>query len=161
MQVRVATTDDLPSVAAIYDHEVTASVSTFDLEPRPATYWQDRLASREPGDHLLVATEGEVVLGFAYSSAYRPRPGFRHTRETSIYLHPEARGRGVGRRLYAELLGLLEDDGVHSVLAIVALPNDASERLHVAAGFEKVGVMREVGWKFGRWIDVAWYQLHP
>lgn len=159
MHVRPAIDDDLPAIAAIYDHQVAVSVATFDLEPLPPAYWRDRMLSTEAGDHLLVAVEGDRVVGFAYSSAYRPRPGFRFTRETSIYLDRAARGRGVGQLLYPALVSAVRASGIHTLLAVVALPNDASERLHLACGFEKVGVMREVGWKFERWIDVAWYEL--
>ncbi len=159
MEVCPAGEEHLGAIAAIYDREVSLSVSTFDLEPRPVAYWEERLASTEPGDHLLVAMEGAAVLGYAYSSSYRPRPGYRHTRETSIYLHRDARGRGLGMLLYPALLGEVRASGVRSVLAVVALPNEASERLHVACGFERIGVMREVGRKFDRWIDTAWYQL--
>jgi phosphinothricin acetyltransferase len=158
--VRSADPADLPHIAAIYDEQVRTAISTFDLEPRPLPYWEARLTSTEPGDHLLVACppSGEVV-GYAYSSTYRPRPAYARTREVSVYLAPEARGRGVGRLLYDELLARLRADGVHQVLAVIALPNDASEALHAACGFTRVGVLPEVGRKFDRWIDTAVWGL--
>ena len=158
MLIRPATERDLPAVAAIYGHEVQTGVATFDLEPRPLAVWEARLASTEPGDHLLVADADGEVRGYAYSSAYRPKAGYRHTRETTIYLADGAQGQGFGRRMYGELLDLLVTDGVHLALAAVALPNDASLALHRAFGFEEVGVMRGVGRKFDRWIDVMWLQ---
>jgi phosphinothricin acetyltransferase len=157
--VRAATDADLAGAAAIYDAEVRAGISTFDLEPPPLSYWQHRLDSTEPGDHFLVAHDGGEIVGFAYSSAYRPRPGYRLTRETSVYLAEGARGQGLGRRLYDDLLGRLDADGIHVALALIALPNPASVALHVACGFEHLGTMREVGRKFDRWLDTAWYQL--
>ena len=160
MQIRPAHDSDLDAVKAVYDHEVRTSVATFDLEPPPRAYWEARLTSVEPGDHLLVADAGDgSVLGFAYSSSYRPRPAYAHTRETSVYLAADARGRGIGRALYDDLLARLRADDVHAVVALVALPNDASLALHHACGFEEVGVMREVGRKLGRWVDTAWLQL--
>jgi L-amino acid N-acyltransferase YncA len=158
--VRSADPADLPRIAAIYDDQVRSAISTFDLEPRPMSYWEGRLASDHPGDHVLVACSpsGEVV-GYAYSSSYRPRPGYARTRETSVYLSAEARGQGVGRMLYDELLDRLRADDVHQVLAVIALPNDASEALHRACGFERVGLLPEVGWKFDRWIDTALWGL--
>jgi L-amino acid N-acyltransferase YncA len=159
MLIRPAQDADLDAVAAVYAHEVATSVSTFDLVPPPRGYWAARLTSTEPGDHLLVADDHGNVLGYAYSSAYRPRPAYVRTRETSVYLAEGARGRGVGRRLYDDLLARLATDGVHTVVALVALPNDASLSLHRACGFEEVGVMREVGYKHGRWVDTAWLQL--
>ena len=162
VKVRPATAADLPPISAIYDEQVRTAISTFDLEPRPAAYWELRLTSEEAGDHLLVAEDdGGRVVGYAYSSSYRPRPAYARTRETSVYLDASARGRGLGRLLYDDLLGRLRADGVHRVLAVIALPNDASEALHLACGFERVGLLAEVGWKFDRWIDTAIYQLSP
>ena len=158
MTVRPATGSDLDGIAAIYDEQVRTGISTFDLEPPPASYWAHRLASDEPGDHFLVDEDAGEVVGFAYSSDYRPRPGYRLTRETSVYLAEQARGRGLGRRLYDALLPCLAADGMHVALALVTLPNPASVALHVACGFEHLGTMREVGRKFDRWLDTAWYQ---
>ena len=158
MTIRPATQHDLAGMAAIYAEQVRGGISTFDLEPPPASYWAHRVASDEPGDHVLVDEEGGEVVGFAYASSYRPRPGYRLTRETSVYLAEEARGGGRGRRLYDALLPRLTADGMHVALALIALPNPASVALHEACGFEHLGTMREVGRKFDRWLDTAWYQ---
>jgi phosphinothricin acetyltransferase len=157
--VRAATEADVAGIAAIYDEQVATGISTFDLEPPPASYWLHRLTGDEPGDHFLVADDGGVVAGFAYSGSYRPRPGYRLTRETSVYLDPAFRGRGLGRRLYDDLLPRVRADGMHVAVALVALPNPASVALHESCGFEHLGTMCEVGRKFDRWIDTAWYQL--
>jgi len=156
--VRPATGSDLDGIAAIYDEQVLAGISTFDLEPPPSSYWADRLAGGGPGDHFLVAEEDGEIVGFAYASSYRPRPGYRLTRETSVYVAERARGRHLGRALYDALLPLVAGDGMHVALALVALPNPASVALHEACGFEHLGTMREVGRKFDRWLDTAWYQ---
>lgn len=157
--LRAATDDDVADIAAIYDEQVRDGISTFDLDPPPATYWRHLLLSTRPGDHFLVADDEGRVVGFAYAGTYRPRPGYRLTRETSVYLAQGARGRGLGRRLYDELVSRLRTDGMHVALALVALPNPASVRLHEACGFEHLGTMREVGRKFDRWLDTAWFQL--
>jgi L-amino acid N-acyltransferase YncA len=157
--VRTASEADLDAVAAIYDEQVRTSISTFDLDPPSTSYWRHRLESAEPGDHVVVADDEGTAVGFAYSSAYRPRPGYRLTRETSVYLTEGTRGHGLGRRLYDDLLGRLRHDGIHVALALVALPNPASVALHETCGFEHIGTMREVGRKFDRWLDTAWYQL--
>ncbi|MEJ7832553.1 MAG: N-acetyltransferase family protein [Nocardioides sp.] len=159
MVIRAAVDGDLPAIKSIYDHQVRTAISTFDLEPPPLSYWEARLASSETGDHLLVAAEDSVVLGYAYSSAFRARPAYSLTRETSVYLAIDAAGRGIGRALYDDLLTRLRVDGIHVVLAIIATPNPASEALHQACGFEQVGVLPEVGRKFDRWIDTAFYAL--
>lgn len=159
--IRTATAADLEAVAAIYDHEVLHGIATFDIEPPPLSVWVARLASAEPGDHLLVAESEEAgVVGYASSSAYRPRPAYRHTRETSIYLAEGARGQGLGRALMDDLLGRLDADGVHRAVALIALPNPASVALHEALGFGHIGTLTEVGHKFGRWIDTAWFERH-
>jgi L-amino acid N-acyltransferase YncA len=157
-EIRPATAGDLPVVAAIYAQAVAHSVATFDTVPPDLEVWQQRLASTDERDVFLAAVDGEEVLGFAYSSAYRPRPAYAQTRETTVYLAEAARGRGIGGALYAELHRAMLAAGVHTAIAVVALPNDASERLHQAFGYTKVGHLTEVGHKFGSWVDVAIYQ---
>jgi phosphinothricin acetyltransferase len=156
---RAATEADLSDIAAIYSHEVEHSIATFDLEPPDRDYWLAKLAGNHPGDHLLVAVDSsDTVVGYAYSWSYRPRPAYSLTRETSIYLDKSVRGRGVGRLLYPALLQTMAVSGVHTAVALVALPNPGSVALHKACGFEHVGSMREVGYKFDQWVDVEWYQ---
>lgn len=159
MEIRPATADHLPAVKDVYDHYVRESVATFDVEPPPIGYWRAKLESGERGDHLLVAVEEGTVLGYAYSSAYRPRPAYGRTREVSVYLAPGTTGRGVGRALYADLLPRLQQDGVHTVLAVVAEPNPASAALHGAFGFAQVGLLPQVGHKQGRWVDTGLWAL--
>ena len=157
--VRDAAPDDLPAMAAIYDHQVRTSVATFDTEPRGAAYLGEKLAATGGGNVLLVACAGDQLLGYAFSGAFRPRPAYDGTKEVSIYLADGARGRGLGRTLYAALLARLDAaPEVHTQVAVIALPNDASVALHLAFGFERVGVLREVGHKLGRYVDTAWYQ---
>jgi L-amino acid N-acyltransferase YncA len=159
MLTRVATEQDLPAIKAIYDHQVLTGIATFDTEPPPLEKWAERLTSDAAGDHMLVAESDGAVAGYAYSSTYRPRPAYVRTRETSVYLAPEAAGRGLGRALYDDLLVRLRADGMHVALGVIALPNPASEALHLACGFERVGVLPEVGRKFDRWIDTAFWAL--
>lgn len=156
--LRAATAADLPAMAEIYNEAVLHTVATFDVEPQPPGLFADRVASTRPGDHVVVAEEGGRVVGMAYAATYRPRPAYDGTRETSVYLAPEARGRGLGRRLYDELLTRVDADGIHVCLAVIAQPNPASEALHAAVGFERVGTLREVGRKFDRWVDTTWFQ---
>ena len=158
IQIRPAQASDLAAVAAIYNAEVVEGVGTFDTEPRGPEHFAHRLSPGLPGDVFLVALDGDTVVGFAHSGSFRPRPAYAGTRETSVYLASTARGEGTGRALYTELLSRLDAAGVHTQMAVIALPNDASEALHRALGFERVGVLREVGHKFGRYIDTAWWQ---
>jgi phosphinothricin acetyltransferase len=158
VNLRTATAADLPALAEVYNDAVLHSVATFDVEPQPPELFADRVASTRPGDHVVVAAEDGAVLGMAYAATYRPRPAYDGTRETSVYLAPGARGRGLGRALYDELLRRVDADGIHVCLAVIAQPNPASEALHAAVGFEPVGTLREVGRKFDRWVDTAWWQ---
>jgi L-amino acid N-acyltransferase YncA len=149
--VRPGEPADLPAIKSIYDAYVESSVATFDTEPSRLSAWEQKLPC------LYVAC-GPEVLGFAYAAPYRPRPAYDNTLETTIYLSPAATGRGVGRLLYSTLLDRLDADGVHTALAVIALPNPASVALHEAFGFTHAGVLREVGHKFGEWVDTAFYQ---
>lgn len=153
--IRDAAPADLEQVAAIYSYESLHAYSTFETEARPAETWQHKL---DTGDVFLVATEGERVLGFAYASPFRDRPAYHLTRETSVYVHGDARGGRLGSLLYDALLPRLRDAGFHTAVALIALPNDASVRLHERAGFAHAGTMREVGDKLGRMIDVGIWQ---
>lgn len=157
--VRSATEADLPAIGRIYGHAVRSSVATFDLIDPPLGYWRAKLDSSEPGDHVLVVEDADEVVGYAYSTPFRPRPAYARTRETSIYLAPDAVGRGLGRLTYSTLISRLRADQMHCAVAVVAEPNPASIALHDSLGFELVGTLREVGRKFDRWVDTRWYQL--
>ena len=159
--IRTGTESDLAAMAQVYTEAALTSVATFDIEPQPPEHFAGRVASRRPGDHVVVAAEAGQVVGMAYAVPYRPRPAYDLTRETSVYLGYGARGRGVGRLLYAELLRRVDGDGIHVCLAVIAQPNPASEALHRAVGFEPVGTLREVGRKFDRWVDTALWQRIP
>ena len=159
LDVRAAGADDLPAIKAIYDQEVRHGIATFAVEPPGLDYWRERLESTQPGDHVLVATEAGAVVGYAYSGSYRPREAYARTREASVYLAAGARGRGVGRLVYDELLTRMRDDDVHLVVAVIAVPNPASQALHRACGFVRAGVLHDVGHKLGRWIDTELWEL--
>lgn len=149
-------TGDLDRVGAIYAYEAERGISTFDTVGRPHEFWRYKLAGNET---FLVAESGGTVLGYANASVYRPRAAYAHTREVSVYLTPEARGQRIGTALYAELIDRLRSAGTHTALAVVALPNEASIRLHESFGFDHAGTLRKVGRKFDRWIDTSLLQL--
>jgi phosphinothricin acetyltransferase len=159
-RIRPGTESDLDELTRIYNHYVVETPITFDIEPLTVEQRRPWLTSHpDRGPHrLLVAEEGGKILGYATSSPFRPKPAYATSVETSVYLAPEHVGRGVGGMLYGSLFEVLEGEDVHLALAGVALPNEASERLHLRFGFRPVGVYEEVGRKFGRFWDVAWFQ---
>jgi L-amino acid N-acyltransferase len=156
VHVRDATEADLPAVAEIYAFESLHTYSTFETEERPLQAWRHKL--RGPYPFLVAAEDGVGVVGYAYASEFRDRPAYHLTVETSVYLHREARGRRIGSLLYDALITRLAKEGFHTALALIALPNEASVRLHERAGFEHAGTMRQVGDKQDRMIDVGVYQ---
>jgi phosphinothricin acetyltransferase len=158
--IRAATPADLPAVADILAHYVRTAHVTFDLEPRSVAAWSEWYERHVAGGpyHLFVAEFDATVAGYATSGPFRPKPGYRRSAEVSVYLRPDATGRGAARALYDALLPALSVDGFHRAYAGIALPNDASIALHENVGFHHVGTFHEVGFKLGRWIDVAWYE---
>jgi phosphinothricin acetyltransferase len=160
VHVRPAGENDLEAINGIYNHYVVETHITFDEEPmtmEARREWFSHYAAT--GRHrLLVATEGEVVVGYASSSRFRPKVGYLTSVETSIYLAPDATGRGAGRKLYAELFKAIEGEDLHRAYAGIALPNPASIALHEKLGFKRVALFSEQGRKFGRYWDVAWFE---
>ena len=158
LSVRLARPEDAEAIRRIYNREVTGSTVTFDLVPRSVEE-QQRWMEQHSGAHpALVADDGGVVVGFASLSPYRSRPAYSTTVEDSVYVDAAHRGRGVGRLLLSEALDLAATSGFHAVMARIVGTHEASIGLHRACGFELVGIEREVGRKFGRWLDVALMQ---
>lgn len=157
--VRPTAEADIDAIAGIYEHYVRTSAITFHTEAPPPDDWRQRFrAAQEKRHPWLVSELDGAVAGFAYASSFRPRQAYALTTETTVYLHPDAVGRGLGRPLYERLLGEASERDFHLAVAGITLPNAASVAVHEAVGFEPVGVFREVGHKFGAWHDVAWWQ---
>jgi phosphinothricin acetyltransferase len=159
--VRSATERDLQGLTEIYNHYVRHSHATFDDQPFTVEQRRSWLAHyADNGPYRLLVGEGDdgTLLGYASSSAFRPKPCYRSTVETTVYLHPYHVGRGYGSRLYQALFEELAGEDVHRACAAIALPNDASLALHRRLGFVPVGTFTEVGAKHGRYIDVAWLE---
>lgn len=159
---------DGAALATIYNQYIRDTVITFEIDEVSGRDMAARVAKiRKAGLPWLVAKDNDTVLGYAYAGSFRERAAYDHTLETSIYLDPDTRARGVGTALFAELLArlgdLTTDDSihapVHALLGVIALPNDASVALHERFGMRHVGTTKQVGWKFDRWIDVGYWQL--
>jgi phosphinothricin acetyltransferase len=157
--VRPATGEDATAVAGIYNHYVTETIVTFEEEPVTVAEMARRIADVQAAPlPWLVATCDGAVVGYAYASRWKARIGYRHSAESTVYLAPGQSGRGIGTRLYSDLLGLLRAQGIHAVMGGIALPNAGSIALHEKMGFRKVAHFEEQGFKFGRWIDVGYWQ---
>ena len=158
--IRDAREADLPRINDIYNHYVLTSPVTFDFEPTTSEQrrdWFGRHSSAGP-HRLFVADDGGSVLGYADSHQFRQKPAYDTTVETTVYCAPEAVGRGIGRLLYTALFDVLRGRDLRIAIAGITLPNDGSVALHERFGFALVGVMHEVGRKFDRYWDVAWYE---
>ncbi|HEV2686520.1 MAG TPA: GNAT family N-acetyltransferase [Actinomycetota bacterium] len=160
MIVRPAAADDLERINNIYNHYVLHSQATFDVEPitiERRREWFSHYSTSGP-HRLLVADDGGVVLGFATSSPFRTRAAYATSIETSVYCNPDRLGAGIGAKLYARLFEDIKGEDLHRAYAGISLPNDASVSLHERFGFVKVGEYTEVGRKFGRYWNVAWFE---
>ena len=155
MLIRPALPGDAGAIREIYNREVETSFATFDLVPRSLDEQRVWLAARSGAFAALVAAEGDQVIGFGSLSPYKERAAYRTSVEDSVYVRRDHHGRGVGRAILSELVSVARASGFHTVIARIEAGGAASRGLHAACGFELVGIEREVGRKFNRWLDVA------
>ena len=156
MQIRPAELADAPAIMGIYNPVVQTSTATFDLTPRTLAQQEAWLQDRSGARFVLVAVDSEgTVAGFAALSPYRDRPAYSTTVEDSVYVDPGYQGSGVGRLLLGSLVDTARAHGFHAMIARIVSDHEASIALHAACGFEIIGHEREVGRKFGRWLDVT------
>ncbi|HWE54411.1 MAG TPA: GNAT family N-acetyltransferase [Acidimicrobiales bacterium] len=160
VKCRLAVMDDAEAIRTIYNREVVGSTVTFDLVPRTLEdqqAWLDEHSGAHPA--VVAVDDAGNVCGFGSLSPYRPRPAYRTTVEDSVYVDPDYQGQGVGRVILSELVALAASHGFHAVIGRIVGGHAASIGLHQACGFEQIGAEREVGRKFGRWLDVVLMQL--
>jgi phosphinothricin acetyltransferase len=155
MELRLAKATDAEAIRAIYNIEVAETTVTFDIVERSVEDQRAWMHEHEGVYPVIVGTEGTEILGFASLSPYRSRPGYATTVEDSIYVARSCRGQGVGKALLKEILRLAGVHGFHVVMARIVSNHDASIALHEGCGFRLIGVEKEVGRKFGRWLDVS------
>ncbi len=160
MRIRPTTADDLPAIREITNLEILHGYAHFGTETEPIETWRERFEHETPRYPWLVAEAQGAVVGYAKAGPWKQRQAYAFTCEIGVYVRTEAQGRGIGSALYAELFARLATAGFKTVLAGVALPNDASVRMHERAGMERVGTLPRVGCKFGAWHDVAYFALH-
>lgn len=159
MDIRAVTVEDIAAVSAIYNHYVRTATCTFAIEPEGPAYWDMWLRTHAGPHPAVVAVDSGAVAGWGALSQWNSRCAYSHTVEDSVYVHPDCHRRGIGRAILSELIRRARTHGHRNIIAQIADHQAASERLHAAQGFEQVGCLREVGFKFNRWIDVAVWQL--
>ena len=155
LALRLAEVGDAEAIRAIYNHEVLHTFATFDLVPRSLADQEEWIAQRSGAFAAIVAVDGSEVVGFGSLSPYKERAAYRTSVEDSVYVATGQQGRGIGKLIVTELLHIARVSGFHAVFARISGPSEASRALHASCGFTLVGIEREVGRKFNKWLDVA------
>ncbi len=160
--IRRAERDDCPAILGIYNEAVLTTTASYDIQPRTLDHrlaWFDDHAAQDYPVFVAVDPSSGTLVGWSSLSRFHDRFGFRFTAENSVYVAGSHRGQGLGKLLLAPLLDAARARGLHAIIAAIDATNEASLRLHAAFGFARVGHFREVGHKFGRWLDVVYLQL--
>lgn len=158
-EIRVAQPSDAAALLAIYAPYIEQTAISFETVVPEVSAYAERMAGILPALPWLVAVSQGQPVGFAYAAPHHARAAYQWSVDVSVYLAPQAQGQGLGKRLYQRLFQILRALGYYNVYAGIALPNPGSVGLHQALGFEPVGIYRQVGYKFGAWHDVGWWQL--
>lgn len=158
MPIRPYQAGDEVAICAIYNHYILHSTATFEEAPLSSAQMAERIHKYTQSHPWLVYEAEGQILGYAYASPFHARSAFRHTVELSMYVHHQAHGQGIGKALYAELQALLASTACHTLVAVISLPNASSVRLHEYFGFSQAGQLHAVGFKFGQWIDIGYWQ---
>ncbi|MCX7787265.1 MAG: GNAT family N-acetyltransferase [Spirochaetes bacterium] len=158
MTIRRVRLEDAPKICSIYNHYVTHSVCTFEEEPVSVSEMEKRIREVLSSYPWLVWEDAGEILGYTYSSRWKSRSAYRYSTELSVYVRNGYHGQGIGKTLMASLLDELQRQGFHAVIGGIVLPNERSVRLHERFGFQKVAHFSEVGFKFGKWLDVGYWQ---
>ncbi len=156
--IRSATTSDAEAICNIYNYYVLNTHNNFEEEAVSTKEMEGRIKTVLEKYHWLIYESEGKIIGYAYAGAWRSRCAYRGTVETSVYVDKDHQGKGIGSKLYEELLAKLNDTGMHAIIGGIALPNDGSIALHKKFGFEKVAQLKEVGYKFDKWIDVGYWE---
>ncbi len=159
MDIRPVNPADMAAVAEIYNHYVLHSTCTFATEPEGDGYWRNWLTAHVGAHPAIVALENGRVIGWGTLSKWNSRCAYQFSVEDSVYIHKDSHRRGVGRTILTELVALARKHRHQNVVAQIADHQPASEKLHAALGFRKVGTLESIGYKFERWIDVSIWQL--
>jgi len=153
--IRFATEEDLPGICDLVNHYILHSAIHWDSEPWPVEEWRRQWRAGRERYPWLVAHTARGLAGVAYGSPFKTRAAYAWSAQCTIYLAPQSIGQGIGKALYGKLFQLMDAQGFSTIIAGVALPNDASLAIHRSFGFEPVAHYRRVGWKHGQWMDLV------
>jgi phosphinothricin acetyltransferase len=156
--IRNATAKDAEQICHIYNYYIKNSISTFEETPISTADMAGRIQKLLARFPWIVSEEEGSINGFAYATDWKDRAAYKFTVETSVYINAHQSEKGIGRKLYQQLLQLLKQYGFRNAIGSIALPNEASIKLHEHLGFTNVGRLNKVGLKFGQWIDVGFWQ---
>lgn len=157
--IRPVKPSDAKAIARIYNHYITHSIATFELDPVKVDEMEKRIKDIHPKYPYLVYVDKQEVVAYAYACPWKARKAYQHSVESSVYLHPEVQGKGIGSKLYSVLIDKLKAKNIHAVIGGISLPNEASVALHEKFEFKKIGQFAQVGRKFNQWIDVGYWEL--
>ena len=156
--IRTISLNDLRQICEIYNYYIKNTHISFEESPVSESEMEARIGAIIPSLPWLVYEEQSQILGYAYATKWKGRQAYRHTVESTVYLRPEAGGKGIGSALYKALLAQLQEKAYHTVIGGISLPNEASIRLHEKLGFNKVAHFSQVGYKFNKWVDVGYWE---
>ena len=159
MKIRACVPDDAEQIVQIYNLFIQNSTATFEEDSLSAEVMAERITTISQDYPFLIGEQNNQIIGYAYASRWKERSAYRYTAETTVYVKQNSQGNGLGRALYQKLFEELKSRGFHCGLAGITLPNEASVKFHESLGFEKVGQLKDVGFKFGRWIDVGYWEI--
>lgn len=157
--IRPVTINDAQELLDIYNYYVLNTTANFDIEALTLETFTNKLNQIIKDYPYIIYEENNEILGYAYGSRFRPRRAYDYVAESTVYVKHTAHGKQIGTKLYLELIRLLKETNLHTVLGVLTIPNDASIRLHEKLGFEQVANLKEVGMKFGKWQNVGIWQL--
>ena len=157
--IREVKIEDAKQLVDIYNYYVLNTVVTFDDVPFLVEAFEEKITTISSNYPFIVFEEDNEILGYAYAGKWRQKPAYKHTVESTVYVKNGVHGKRIGTRLYAELLELIKQQNYHTVIGGLTLPNEASVKLHEKFGFQEVAHFKEVGLKFGKWLDVGFWQL--
>jgi phosphinothricin acetyltransferase len=157
--IRPVHINDAQELLDIYNYYVINTTANFDIEPLSLETFTNKLNQIIPNYPYIVYEENNEILGYAYGSRFRPRAAYNYVAESTVYVKHEAHGKQIGTKLYTELIRILKETDLHTVLGVLTIPNEASIKLHKKLGFEQVANLKEVGKKFGEWQNVGIWQL--